>query len=505
VIDHGRIACDALRSKIMSAEEAVELIRPGMNIGVSGFTGSGYPKAVPQALAAKIKTECADGRRFRVNLWTGASTGPELDGALAEADGIGFRTPFQSDPRLRDRINKGETEYSDYHLSCLAPIAASGALGPLDTALIEVTAIHKDGRLVPSSSVGNNQSWLDQAKQVILEVNSWQSADLEGMHDIYSVARPPNTQPIPILKPDDRIGSAYLTVDMKKVVAVVETAIPDRNSPFTAPDDVALRIAGNIIEFLTHEVKKGRLPATLLPLQSGVGNVANAVLVGLKNAPFENMTSYTEVIQDGMVDLLDCGKLRMASATAFSLSPDCAGRINADMKQYQKRMVLRPQDVSNNPEVIRRLGCIAMNSLIEADIYGRVNSTHVMGSKMMNGIGGSGDFARSASLSFFMTPSVAKGGKISSIVPMCSHVDHGAQDVMVVVTEQGLADLRGKSPKQKAEEIINKCAHPDYRPQLLEYYERAKETSSGLHAPCILDEALSWHDRFVKTGTMLMK
>ncbi len=503
MIDHGRIECDTLRSKVMSAAEAAELIKPGTTVGVSGFTGSGYPKAVPLALAEKIKKESAAGRSFRVNLWTGASTGPELDGALAEANGIEFRMPFQSDPRLRDRINKGEANYFDNHLSHAAPITASGAMGPLDTALIEVTAIRKGGKLVPSSSVGNNQSWLDQAKQVILEVNSWQSSDLEGMHDIYRVQRPPHTTPIPILTPEDRVGEKYLSVDMKKVVAVVESEIPDRNSPFSAPDDAALKIAGNIIDFLSHEVKNGRLPDSLLPLQSGVGNVANAVLVGLRDAPFQNLTSYTEVIQDGMVDLLDCGKLRMASATAFSLSPDCAHKLNANMRDYQKRMVLRPQDVSNSPEVIRRLGCIAMNSLIEVDIYGCVNSTHVMGSRIMNGIGGSGDFARSASISFFMTPSTAKGGKISSIVPMCSHVDHGAQDVMVVVTEQGLADLRGKSPKQKAEAIINNCAHPDYRPLLQDYVKRAKETSTGLHAPCILDEALSWHARFTQTGTML--
>jgi succinyl-CoA:acetate CoA-transferase len=505
VIDHGRIECDVLRGKVMTAEAAVELITPGTTIGVSGFTGSGYPKAVPQALAAGIKTKSREGMPFRVNLWTGSSTGPEVDGALAAVDGIAFRMPFQSDPYLRDRINKGETEYVDNHLSCAAPIAASGSMGPLHTALIEVTAIRKDGKLVPSSSVGNNQSWLYQAKQVILEVNSWQSADLEGMHDIYTIARPPHTRPIRIQKPDDRIGVHHLAVDMEKVVAVVETDIADRNSPLAPPDPVSLRIAANIINFLSNEVRQGRLPASLLPLHLGIGAVSNAVLAGLKDAQFESMTAYTEVVQDGMLDLLDCGKLSMVSATALSFSHDHARAFNADAKKYRNRIVLRPQDVSNSPEVIRRLGCIAMNPFLELDIYGFVNSTHVMGSWMMNGIGGSGDFARSASLSLFMGPSVANGGKISAIVPMCSHMDHAAQDVMVVVTEQGVADLRGKSPKQRAETIINNCAHPDYRPLLLDYYKRAKKTSTGLHAPCMLDEVFSWHDRFVKTGTMLRR
>lgn len=502
MIDHSRIECDKMRSKVMSAEAAAELIRPGTTIGASGFTGSGYPKAVPLALAERIKKSNEQGKPFRVNLWTGASTGPELDGALAEVNGIEFRLPFQSDPTLRNRINAGDANFFDNHLSHAAPLTASGVMGSLHTALIEVTAIRKDGVLVPSSSVGCNQSWLDQAEQVILEVNSWQSAQLEGMHDIYSIAPPPGTQPIPILKPDDRIGGQFLKVDPAKVVAVVETENPDRNAPFADPDAVALKIAGNLIEFLEHEVKVGRLPENLLPLQSGVGNVANAVLFGLGNSKFQNMTSYTEVIQDGMIDLLDSGKLRMASATAFSLSPHMAEKLNNNMKEYQSRMILRPQDVSNNPEVIRRLGCIAMNSLIETDIFGNVNSTHVMGSRLMNGVGGSGDFARSARLSIFMTPSTAKGGKISAIVPQCCHVDHPTQDVMVVVTEYGLADLRGLSPKQRAEQIINKCSHPEYRPMLQDYYERAKKTALAQHSPCILEEALSWHARFAKTGTM---
>ena len=505
MIDHDRIECNTLRSKVMSAEDAAALIQPGTTVGTSGFAGSGYPKVVPQALAARIKKSGKDGMPFRLNLWTGASTGPEIDGALATVDGIGFRMPFQSDPYLRDKINKGETEYVDNHLSCAAPIAASGAMGSLHTALIEVTAIHKDGKLIPSSSVGNSQAWLDQAKQVILEVNSWQRAELVGMHDIYSVARPPNTQPIPIVKPGDRIGNSYLAVDVNKVVAVVETEVPDRNSPVVAPSDAVQKIAGNVIDFLKQEVRQGRLPPTLLPLQFGVGPAANAVLAGLKAAPFTNMTAYTEVILDGMVDLIDSGKMSAASATALSLSPEYANKFNANLQKYRTSIVLRPQDVSNNPEVIRRLGCIAMNPFIEVDIYGRVNSTHVMGSWMMNGIGGAGDFARSALLSIFMTSSLAQNGKISAIVPMCSHLDHGAQDVMVVVTEQGVADLRGKSPKQRAETLINNCAHPNYRPLLLDYYKRAKKTSTGLHAPCMLDEAFSWHERFARTGTMMRR
>lgn len=480
------------------------MIRSGDTVGMSGFTGSGYPKTVPMALAARIEAEHGAGRPFRVRVWTGASTGPELDGALAKADGIEFRLPYNSDPLAREKINRGEMDYFDMHLSQVAPMAWQGFLGPLDIAVIEVTGIRADGTLIPSSSVGNNKTWLDRADKVILEVNRWQNPALDGMHDIYYGTRlPPDRVPIPLVRPDDRIGEPWLHCDPEKIVAVVETDAPDRNLPFSPPDQTARAIAAHLLEFFRHEVARGRLPASLLPIQSGVGNIANAVLTGLIDSPFDGMTAFTEVIQDGMLDLLDAGKLRMASATAFSLSPEAATRVNADMARYRDRMILRPQEISNHPELIRRLGCIAMNGLLEADIYGTVNSTHVMGSRIQNGIGGSGDFARNAYVSIFMTPSTAKGGRISAIVPQVSHVDHITQDVQVLVTEQGLADLRGLSPKQRAAVIIENCAHPDYRPHLADYFRRAGEGSYGKHAPSLLAEALSWHQRFIDTGSML--
>ncbi|SNT73823.1 succinyl-CoA:acetate CoA-transferase [Paracoccus seriniphilus] len=498
-----RISPTSLRSRIMSADDAASLIHDGAVVGMSGFTGSGYPKAVPLALAARIEAQHGAGNPFRVKIWSGASTGPELDGALAKADGIDFRLPYNSDPIAREKINAGEMNYFDMHLSQVAPMAWQGFLGELDTAVIEISGITAEGDLIPSSSVGNNKTWLDRAQKVILEVNSWQSDALNGMHDIYyGTALPPNRLPIPLVNPDDRIGQPHFRVDPDKIVAIVETDTPDRNAPFAAPDATANAIAGHLLEFLRHEVKLGRMPASLLPLQSGVGNVTNAVLSGLMDSPFDNMTAFTEVIQDGMLDLLDAGKLRMASATAFSLSPEAAERFNNDAARYRDKLILRPQEISNHPELVRRLGCVAMNGLIEADIYGNVNSTHVMGSRIQNGIGGSGDFARNAFISIFMTPSTAKGGKISAIVPMASHVDHISQDVQVIVTEQGLADLRGLAPKQKAELIIAKCAHPDYRDALRDYYDRARRSSFGQHAPNVLSEALSWHQRFVETGSM---
>ncbi len=488
-----RVLNPALRSKIMSAEQAASLIPSGSNVGMSGFTGAGYPKQIPIELAKRIEKIHAGGEPFKISVWTGASTAPELDGALAKVDGIEMRLPYQSDPICRKRINAGEMDYIDIHLSHVAQFVWFGFLGKLDVAVVEVAGILEDGRLIPSSSIGNNKTWLDQADKIILEVNSWQSLALTGMHDIYyGTDRPPNRKPIPMVTAADRIGEPYFHCDPSKIVAIVETHQSDRNTAFTPPDENSKLIAGHIVEFLDHEVKKGRLPANLLPLQSGVGNVANAVMADLEHGHFTDMSAYTEVLQDGMLSLIKSGKLTMASATALSLSEEATKEFLDNIDFYRDRIVLRPQEISNHPEVIRRLGIIAMNGMIEADIYGNVNSTHIMGTSIMNGIGGSGDFARNAYISFFMTPSVAKGGAISCIVPMVSHVDHTEHDVQVIVTEQGLADLRGLSPKQRAKVVIENCAHPVYKPALAEYYDRAMHYSAGRHTPHILDEAFSF-------------
>ena len=502
-----RIQHKGLKSKIMSAEAAAALIPSGAVLGMSGFTGAGYPKAVPIALAKRAVEDRLKGKPFKVNVLSGASTGPELDQVMGLTEAIAFRFPYQGDAVLREKINAGVTEYQDMHLSHAGTLVRYGYYGKMNYAVIEVTKIREDGALLFSSSVGMNTAYLEMAEKIILEVNEWQDERLEGMHDVISVAAKHGDRiPIPILHADDRKGTTWFPIDVSKVAAVVVTNNPDRNAPFKAPEEQHKRIAQHILDFLDGEVKAGRLPKSLTPLQSGVGNIANAVLVGLNEGHFENMTSYTEVIQDGMLDLLDSGKLRIASATAFSVSPDGQTRFNKNIDRYRKQIILRPQDISNSPEVIRRLGCIAMNGFVEADIYGHVNSTHIVGKGIENGIGGSGDFARNSAYTIFMSPSTAKDGKISAIVPFATHIDHTEHDTMGIVTEFGFADLRGKSPKQRAKEIIEKCAHPDYRPLLNDYFKRAlANPSAGRQSPHIYEEAFGFHNRYLKTGDMRPK
>ena len=500
-----RILHAGLHSKIMTAEQAAEFICDGMTLAVSGFTGAGYPKALPTAIAERAKVEHAAGRPFSVGVITGASTAPECDGVLAAANAIRFRSPFQSDPTLRNNINAGNIAYQDMHLSHVEQQMRQGFYGQFDFAIIEASAITEDGKIIPPMGIGHANEAVKVAKKIIIEINLAQNIKLNGMHDIQAdIGTPPFRKPINILHPFDRIGVPYIDCDLDKIVAIVFTDAGDRNSKFAEPDEMSKRIAAQIIDFFSHEVKAGRLPKNLLPLQSGVGNVANAVLAGLMDSPFDDLLGYTEVLQDGMLDLIIAGKMKSASATALSFSPDALQRFNDNIDFLRDKIVLRPMEFTNSPEVIRRLGVIGMNAMIEADLYGNVNSTHIMGTKMMNGIGGSGDFTRNAFFSFFVSPSVAKDGAISCIVPMVSHHDHTEHDVMFIVTEQGMADLRGKSPRQRARLIIDNCAHPDYRDQLHDYFDRA-EKAGGLHTPHLLNEALSWHQRFVETGDMRVK
>jgi len=505
--DHPRVLNKFLQNKIMAVEEAAMMIPNGATVGMSGFTGAGYPKALPVALAKRAIDERLRGKPYRLNVLTGASTGPEQDTAMSLVDAQAFRFPYQGDAATREKINLGAMEYQDLHLSHVGSMVRYGYYGKINFAIIEVSKIKEDGSIVYASSCGGNNVYLEHAEKIILEVNSWQDERLEGMHDIYSVASKHGERvAIPIMKTDDRIGKPYQVIDINKVVAVIETNNPDRNAAFKAPEDVHKKIAQHILDFLDGEVKAGRLPNSLTPLQSGVGNIANAVLVGLNQGHFENMTSYTEVIQDGMLDLLDSGKLRVASATAFSVSPEGQERFNKNIDRYRKQIILRPQEISNHPEVIRRLGCIAMNGFVEADIYGHVNSTHIVGKGIENGIGGSGDFARNSAYTIFMSPATAKDGKISAIVPFATHIDHTEHEVNGIVTEFGFADLRAKSPKQKAKEVIEKCAAPEFRPILWDYYKRAfANPSAGKHSPHMLEEAFAFHTRYLKTGDMRPK
>ncbi|MES2116362.1 MAG: acetyl-CoA hydrolase/transferase family protein [Pseudomonadota bacterium] len=490
-----RIRRPALMEKLMTAQQAARLFRNGMTVGMSGFTRAGDAKALPLALVERSRQEA-----LQLTLVTGASLGNDSDGLMASAGVVARRMPFQSDAVLRRKINNGEVMFIDQHLSETAEQLRSGDLHGIDIAVIEAVAITPDGGIVPTMSVGNSANFVQQARQVIVEINLSAPLALEGLHDIYLPAARPHRGAIPMITPWQRIGSSTIPVDPSRIAAIVITDSPDSPSNALPPDAETDAIARHVIAFLEGEVKAGRMGPELLPLQAGIGTIANAVLHGLVDSPFRNLTMYSEVLQDSALELLDSGQLAMASASSITLSAAMHDKFIRELEHYRQRVILRPQEISNHPEVVRRLGIIALNTALEFDIYGNVNSTHVGGTHMMNGIGGSGDFARNGALSIFVSKAAAKGGKISSVVPMVSHVDHTEHDVDVLVTEWGLADLRGLAPRERAPRIIEHCAHPEYRPQLRAYFEQA--LLRGGQTPHVLEQALSWHTRYREQGDM---
>lgn len=491
-----------VRSKLMSAEDAASLLPRTGTLATSGFT-NGHPKAIPAALAKRIASEGWDGE-FGYNLYTGASTGDELDGELARAKAIRYRTPYTSTPELRNQINAGEVEFVDAHLSHLPIYIEHGILDPIDVAIVEAVDVANDGRIFLTTSSGMSPTYVTYAREVFIELNQSHPLELKGYHDIFLPELAPHGRPIHITSVDDRIGVPYIACNPEKIRGIVKTRLRDHVDPFRKPDAVSSAMASHVLDFVRHEVAFGRIPKNLLPFQSGVGNVANAVLAEMAEADWvPPIRMYTEVIQDSIFDLLDAEKLEFASTCALTFSPVAEARFHESIAELRRKFVIRPQEISNNPEVIRRMGIISMNTALEVDMYGHVNSTHVMGSALMNGIGGSGDFTRNAYISIYLTPSTAKGGKISAIVPMVSHVDHVEHSVQIVVTEHGLADLRGLSPVRRARKIIEKCADPSYRDLLEEYLDHSIRVSKGGHIPHDLDRVFEFHRRYMETGSML--
>jgi succinyl-CoA:acetate CoA-transferase len=244
----------------------------------------------------------------------------------------------------------------------------------------------------PTTSVGNSATFAILAERVIVEINLSQPAGLEGMHDIYIPSRRPCRDPIPVVAPESRVGLPYISIDPEKIVAIVVTRKLDSSATVREPDAETDLIAAHLIDFFEHEVQLGRMSRSLQPLQAGIGTIANAVMHGLIRSPFSALKMYSEVLQDSTFELFDAGKLVFASGSSITLSEAKYDDVIPSIANYKSRLISRPQEISNHPEVIRRLGLLSVNTALECDIYGNVNSTHVNATHLVNGIGGSGEF-----------------------------------------------------------------------------------------------------------------
>ena len=493
-----RICNETLLKKVVEPEIAVQEIKSGMTIGTAGGFQFGYPKTIFSKLVDLKKGD----RNFKIDLWTGGPIGEEIDGFLSLHGIMRKRLGQQSNVNLRKMINERKVLFSDLRSGIFPQQIRSGSWGDVDLAIIEAVGITKEGNIIPSTSLFDGGTFVQMAKRVIIEINPLYPTEIEGIHDVYLLKNPPHREPIPIQHPGDRIGTPYIPVDNDKIVCIVEATIKDSVIPRSPIDETSKIIGKNLVNFFQKEVDSEKLPPNLLPLQVGLGNVADSVAKELANSNFDGLTIYTGGIGDGVLDLIDSGKVEVVSTSGLYFNTEGQRRFFENLDRYKKIIIIRPLDIADSPEVILRLGVIAINTAIEIDIYGHVNSTHVQGSQIISGVGGSGEFAQNGFLSIFLTPSTSRKGTISAIVPMVSHVDHSEHTVDVIVTEQGVADLRGLDPVERAKNIIFNCAHPNYRPLLIDYLDNAVK-KIGSHEPHLLDEAFSFHKRFIETGKML--
>ena len=280
-----RILCDALKSKICSAEEAALLLKDGMTVAVSGFTLSSYPKAVPVALAKRVQ----NGEHIKLSLYSGASTGDELDGIWADNGILDHRMPYQTNRKVRGATNRGELCFSDIHLGMFPQNLMYGFYKKPDIAIVEAVGITENGGIIPANSVGIMPQAIKLADKVIVEINAENSMDYYGLHDIAMLKNPPNRGVINIKNVRDRIGKPYISCPKKKIAAIVFTNQPDGHRKAIPITENYTKMADHLMDFFESEVRFGRLPENLLPIQSGVGTVSNSVLEGMRNSKFENL------------------------------------------------------------------------------------------------------------------------------------------------------------------------------------------------------------------------
>lgn len=473
---------------IMSADEAAKFIRSGMVIGTSGF-GTGYPKAIPTALAES-------GHAKDLTILNGAARGKTHIEAMASAGILSRGYGFQYGDAVRGAINSGEIAYCDVHLGQFADKIKRGTYGHVDAAIVECCKIREDGGLVPTMSAGIVDTLVELADIILVEINEDLPVDIEGFHDFGA----PKGE---IIKtPSQRMGIDYLKIDPKKIKAIVMTNAPDTDLYYPEATELYDKLSANVIGFLKKEIAAGGIPEKFT-LQSGTGVVANLVLVGLVGQGFKGLKMFTEVVSDQALFACREGIIDEVTSTTLDITPIGFEDLLSNLDFFKQRLVLRPISVTNNATQILAQELVSLNTAWEVDIYGNINSSHAMGVQMINGLGGSNDFARNAKLTVFTTPSTAKGDTISRIVPMVPHVDSTEHDVDVIVTECGYADLRGLSPKERAKAIIENCAHPLYRPQLRKYFDDAVDLCGPCQTPHDLNQSLSWYYRYLENGTML--
>ena len=484
----------ALLKHVVPAEQAAALITDGMCVAMSGYAMAGYPKAVVEALLQRR----ANGEALSFRLLTGANV-PALDEKLGAAGMITRRTPMIAGRGLAAQVNAGTVHYPEQQMCKMPRLLRSGSYGKIDVAIIEALGITEQGDLIPTTSVGLMHLLMEAADSIIIEINSAQSPKLRGLHDIYVPEAWPHTKPIPQVRTSQRIGAVSVPVDPAKIRAIVISEIPERAVPQAPGSTETVQIVHQLFNFVELESKKlgcSQLP----PLQTGLGSLANTIARELRHASFKNLEFFCGGVGEPILELVAAGQADAVSTAGLEMS-DRVDELLNHLPGLRDVLVIRNGEMLNNAELIGRLGIWALNTGLEIDIYGNVNASHIGGSRVVNGIGGGANFAQNAGLSIILLPSTGLAGKVSGIVPMVSHQDICEHDVDVLVTELGVADLRGLDDGERADAIISHCTGGAYREQLESYLYRARKQCGG-HHPQLPEEAFGWHRRLREEGSM---
>jgi len=484
-----------LLDKVMDAEDAVKKFVAGSKaIAISGMTGTGYPKVVPRAMSEYVERT---GEKFDVVVYGAGTVGVDLEEYLSRI-GIRRRFPIGASAEVtRKLVNSREFEAYDMWLTeysrWLRDDVLTRRFSGIDIAIVEATGVTEEG-LVLGTSVDASPVFIEKARGVIVELSLVKPYML-GLHDIYV---PKINEVIPVRSVLDRIGDRVVKIPKSKVMAVVPSTIDDQRGAYSPGGDIDRRVVENIVDFLSKEASEDpNLRTDYVTLQPAAGPIASLLADRIHEIGF-SLSIWGEIASVRWLKTLSGNVKAISGSAIYTLPGDERLReeFYENIDEFKDRVVLRPQAISNSPEIISRFYHINVQQAIEVDVYGQVNITYI-GDRFIVGVGGSGDHAKASYITIVALPSITGSG-LPRVVPLVYHVDLVDHDVDIIVTDQGWADLRGLSPLEKARAIIEECAHPSYKDMLWDYLETVVKKTG--HRPVDLRKAVEFREKLFTSG-----
>lgn len=484
-----------LLDKVMDAEDAVKKFVAGSKaIAISGMTGTGYPKVVPRAMSEYVERT---GEKFDVVVYGAGTVGVDLEEHLSRI-GIRRRFPIGASAEVtRKLVNSREFEAYDMWLTeysrWLRDDVLTRRFSGIDIAIVEATGVTEEG-LVLGTSVDAIPVFIEKARGVIVELSLVKPYML-GLHDIYV---PKINEVIPVRSVLDRIGDRVVKIPKSKVMAVVPSTIDDQRGAYSPGGDIDRRVVENIVDFLSKEASEDpNLRTDYVTLQPAAGPIASLLADRIHEIGF-SLSIWGEIASVRWLKTLSGNVKAISGSAIYTLPGDERLReeFYENIDEFKDRVVLRPQAISNSPEIISRFYHINVQQAIEVDVYGQVNITYI-GDRFIVGVGGSGDHAKASYITIVALPSITGSG-LPRVVPLVYHVDLVDHDVDIIVTDQGWADLRGLSPLEKARAIIEECAHPSYKDILWDYLETVVKKTG--HRPVDLRKAVEFREKLFASG-----